>query len=115
MIKKAESFKKDYRENMRGGSGTVEITNFVTPEDLNNKGRLFASIILRPGCGIGFHIHENESELYYLVKGEALYSDNGVEYTLRAGDVTLCPAGTGHAITNNGNEDVEICAVIVYA
>ena len=115
MIRKAADCKKEYRENMRGGNGTVEITNFASPAELNEKGRLFANITLKPGCSIGYHVHEKDSELFYLMKGEAVYNDNGVVSTLHAGDVTLCPAGTGHAIANNGREDVEICAVIVYA
>jgi len=115
MIKKAAEFKTDYRENMRGGNGTVEITNFVTPAELNDKGRMFANITLKPGCGIGFHVHEAESELFYLMKGEVLYNDNGVEQVLTAGDVMICPAGTGHGVTNNGTETAELCAVIVYA
>lgn len=115
MIKKAADFKTVYNEKMRGGNGTVEITNFATPEELNNKGRLFANITLRPGCGIGFHMHENESELFYVIQGEALYNDNGTEYPVSAGDVMVCPAGTGHAVSNNGSEDVQLCAVIVYA
>ena len=115
MIRKAADCKKEYREHMRGGNGTVEITNFASPAELNDKGRLFANITLKPGCSIGYHVHENDSELFYLMKGEALYNDNGVEHILSAGDVMVCPAGTGHAIANNGEEDVEICAVIVYA
>ena len=115
MIKKAAEFTTEYRENMRGGNGTVEITNFVTPEDMNNKGRLFANITLKPGCSIGYHVHDNDSELFYLMKGVALYNDNGTEYTVHPGDVMYCPAGTGHSIANNGEETVEVCAVIVYA
>lgn len=115
MIRKAAECQKEYREHMRGGNGTVEITNFATPGELNDKGRLFANITLRPGCGIGYHVHEKDSELFYLMKGEALYNDNGAESLVCAGDVLICPAGSGHAITNNGEENVEICAVIVYA
>ncbi len=115
MIRKAAEYKKEYRENMRGGNGTVEITNLATPAELNDKGRLFGNITLKPGCGIGYHVHEAESELFYLMKGEALYNDNGTEYTVSAGDVMICPAGTGHAVSNNSEEVVEICAVIVYA
>jgi len=115
MIRKAADCKKIYNEKMRGGNGTVEITSFVTPEELNQKGRLFANITLKPGCSIGFHMHENESELFYVMKGEVLYNDNGVEQTAVAGDVMLCPAGTGHGVANNGTETAELCAVIVYA
>ena len=100
---------------MRGGNGTVELTNFVTPAEMNDKGRLFANITLKPGCSIGYHVHEKDSELFYVMKGEALYNDNGVESVVSAGDVMLCPAGTGHSVANNGQEDVELCAVIVYA
>lgn len=114
MIRKAADCKKVYNEKMRGGNGTVEITNFATPEELNNKGRLFANITLKPGCSIGYHVHEADSELFYVMKGEALYNDNGTEYSVSAGDVMLCPAGTGHSVANNGTEDVELCAVIVY-
>ena len=115
MIRKAADCKKVYNEKMRGGNGTVQITNFATPEELNNKGRLFANITLKPGCSIGFHMHENESELFYVMKGEALYNDNGTQSVVHAGDVMLCPSGSGHAVANNGTEDVELCAVIVYA
>lgn len=114
MIRKAADCKKEYRENMRGGNGTVEITNFATPAELNEKGRLFANITLKPGCSIGYHVHEKDSELFYLMKGEALYNDNGTEYIVHAGDVMICPTGTGHAVANQSQEDVEICAIIVY-
>ena len=115
MIRKAADCKKVYNEKMRGGNGTVEITNFATPEELNNKGRLFANITLKPGCGIGYHVHEAESELFYVMKGEVTYNDNGTECVCTAGDVMVCPAGSGHAIACNGEKDAEVCAVIVYA
>ena len=115
MIRKAVDCTKETRENMRGGNGTVELTNFVTPAQLNEKGRLFGTIVLKPGCSIGYHVHETDSELFYLMKGQVLYNDNGTECTLTAGDVMVCPVGTGHSIANNGEEDAEVIAVIVYA
>ena len=115
MIRKAAECKKEYRENMRGGNGTVELTSFATPAELYDKGRLFANITLKPGCSIGYHVHEKDSEIFYLRKGKVLYDDNGTECTLEAGDVMICPAGTGHSISNIGEEDAEVIAVIVYA
>lgn len=115
MIKKAADMQTEYRPNMRDGNGTVELISFATPEELNDKGRLFANITLKPGCSIGYHVHEADSELFYLMKGQVLYNDNGTEHTLTAGDVMICPAGTGHSIANNGEEDAEVIAVIVYA
>ncbi|MBE6696451.1 MAG: cupin domain-containing protein [Ruminococcaceae bacterium] len=115
MIKNFDDFKTELRENMRGGDGTVTVTSFVTAEELNDKGRLFGKITLKPGCGIGFHVHEKDSELFYILKGTAVYDDNGTKTTVTAGNVTLTPAGTGHAIKNESDEDVELIALIVYA
>lgn len=113
MIKRFNDFKTELRENMRGGDGVVVINNFVTPEELNNKGRLFAKLVLRPGCGVGYHIHENESELFYIIKGTAVYDDNGTKVTVSAGEVTITSSGEGHAIKNETNDDVELIALIV--
>ena len=114
MIKNFKDFNTEVRENMRGGDGSVVVSNFVTSEELNNKGRLFGKIVLKPGCGIGYHVHENDSELFYIMKGTALYDDNGEKTTVRAGEVTVTPAGNGHSIKNEGTEDVELIALIVY-
>lgn len=113
MIK--NEFTTELRENMRGGGGVVEMTNFVTKEELNEKGRLFGKIVLKKGCGIGYHVHENESELFYILKGTAIYSDNGEEKVVSEGDVTITPPGTGHSIKNEGDETVELVALIVNA
>ena len=116
MIKKAEECKVEYREHMRDGNGTVQITNFIdTPEELNSKGRLFARITLKPGCCIGYHVHEKDAELFYILSGTGVYNDNGDLKTVTAGDVTFCPTGTGHGIANETDEVLEMIAVIVYA
>lgn len=115
MIRRSRECVKELREHMRDGEGTVEILNLATPEELNDKGRLFAKITLHPGCSIGYHVHEKDSEIFYMIKGDASYSDNGETKIISAGDVTVCPAGTGHSIANHSGDDVELIAVIVYA
>ncbi len=116
MIRKKDDCNVEYREHMRDGKGTVEITNFIEgPGDLCGKGRLFSKITLNSGCSIGYHIHENDSELFYMLKGEAEYNDNGTIKKVFAGDVMICPPKTGHGIENSSDETVEFIAVIVYA
>ena len=116
MIRRAEECTVEYREHMRDGDGTVKLTSFISgPADLNEKGRLFSKITLEPGCSIGFHIHDKDAELFYFVKGTGEYNDNGEIRTVNAGDVAICPTGTGHGIANKGEETLELVAVIVYA
>ena len=116
MIRRENECTIEYREHMRDGDGTVQLTNFINdPEELCGKGRLFSRITLQPGCSIGWHVHEKDSELFYILKGTAEYSDNGNIVTVSAGDVTVCPPGEGHGIANRSDETVEFIAVIVYA
>lgn len=116
MIRRANECTVEYREHMRDGDGTAMLTKLINdPSELNDKGRLFSKITLEPGCSIGFHIHENDSELFYFLRGTGEYSDNGEICTVGPGDVAICPVGTGHSIANRGDETLELVAVIVYA
>ena len=116
MIRKAKECEIEYREHMRDGEGTVQLTNLISgPEELNGKGRLFSRITLQPGCSIGYHVHDKDVELFYILTGTAQYSDNGETVTVTAGDVTICETGHGHSIANNSQELVELIAVIVHA
>jgi quercetin dioxygenase-like cupin family protein len=114
MIKHYDDYKVEHREHMRDGNGTVQIDNFASAEELNEKGRLFGKITLKPGCSIGYHVHEKDAELFHILKGTAQYSDGGKTVTVNAGDTTICPAGTGHSISNESDETVELIALIIY-
>lgn len=115
MIIRPNELKTEIREHMRGGDGSVKITHLVTEDELCGKGRLFAQITLGAGCGIGYHTHDTDSEIFHIISGKALYSDNGTEKEVGAGDVLVCPKGTGHSIKNAGSDDVILTALIVYA
>ena len=115
MIRSQKDCPVEYREHMRDGDGTVKLTSFIAgPGEMCGKGRLFSKIVLEPGCSIGYHVHEHDSELFYFAKGTAVYNDNGTEVEVKAGDVAICPVGEGHGVANRSGEVVEIIAVIVY-
>ena len=115
MIRRKEECREEFREHMRGGDGTVRLLNLIgSADELNNKGRLFSRLTLNPGCSIGYHTHEEDAELFYILKGTAEYSDNGEIRTVTEGDVTVCPPGTGHGIANRTDEPVEFIALILY-
>ncbi len=116
MIRRKDECTKEIREHMRDGDGSVLLTNLIAgPEELNGKGRLFSKITLEPGCSIGYHTHDTDAELFYILTGTAEYNDNGTMRTVSAGDVTICATGEGHGIANRSGETVELVAVIVYA
>lgn len=113
MIKKASELNVTVREAMKGGPGAVEQIEYFSKEELLNKGRLFGTLTLKPGCGIGEHQHDGEQEYFYVVKGTATYNDDGVEVIANAGDCLLCEDGHKHGVVNKGEEDLVLLAVIL--
>lgn len=113
MIRKAGTYRTELRENMRGGSGTVKIEHFWEPgSEMLAHNRMAARLTLPPGGSIGFHNHENEDEIFVIVKGQAEADDNGKTTLLSAGDTLLTGNGAGHSIRNVGKEDLELVALI---
>ena len=99
--------------NLRGGKGEVKSNNFMAIEKMPAHYRLLSEVVLDPGCSIGMHPHEVESELYFILKGEAIITDDGTEIAVHPGDLHICYAGHTHGIANNGDEPVHFLAAIV--
>lgn len=112
MIKRAGELRTDVVTNLMKGDGDINRVHLFEAEDFCGKGRLYARHIIAPGNSIGFHQHEGEQEAYYILKGEALYSDNGNEIVIKDGDFTLCRSGEGHSIKNIGDSDLEFIGLI---
>jgi mannose-6-phosphate isomerase-like protein (cupin superfamily) len=113
MIKTSNQYTAETRYTMRGGNGEVHFEHIWKPGDeMKSKTRLYSKIILNPGSSIGYHIHENEEEFFYIISGEAIANDNGSTKTLSAGDSMITRSGEGHFIECSGSEPVVILAVI---
>ena len=98
-----------------GGQGVMEADRILNDEaELQGKGRLFNHVYLAKNCEIGWHVHQGEGEVYYILSGSGEYSDNGNIVTLEAGDVAFCPDGEGHGIINLSDETLELIALIIY-
>jgi len=114
MIKRKDDYTIQNNENMRGGDGVVVIEHLLTPDELYNKGRLYARITLEPGCSIGYHVHEGEMESFYIIGGEAEISDNGEIVLLYTGDSILTQSGVGHSVKSVGAQNLVMIALILY-
>jgi len=113
MILKSDLQKIETRDAMRGGAGSIHIKHFVTSEQFKAKSRLCAELILPPGAGIGKHDHQGEDEVYIILSGSGIVTDNGEEKVVAAGDAILTGNGASHAIRNNGKKDLKMIAVIM--
>ena len=91
---------------MRGGEGEMITRMFVNEDTKIMRGRL------TPGCTIGLHVHETDSEMICVLSGTGKVLCDGEYEPLAAGSVHYCPKGHEHSLINDGTEDLEILAMI---
>ena len=112
MIRQADDRKMEVRDRMREGPGSVTIRHFFEKSDFTAPVRLCAQLTLPAGAGIGMHTHTGEDEIYIVTRGSGLLDDGKQKSRVKAGDSVLTGKGASHAITNEGNEPLELIAVI---
>ncbi len=114
LIVREEEVKKVCKSNMRGGFGEVTLGFSVGPDNPveNSVFNLVATVNLDPGASVGYHVHEDDEELYHILSGYGIYNDNGTEVEVKRGDAMICRKGEGHSITNTGKEPMIFMAVV---
>ena len=111
MITRKNEHPIEVREHMRGGEGNVLMSTLMPT--LPAKMRVFSTITLAPGTSIGYHVHENETELFYFVTGSGRVQDDDAFYDVEAGDAMSTSGGHGHGVLNTGKTDLVMVAAIV--
>jgi len=113
MIRRNPDYSTETRRQMRGGTGEITIEHLWRPEQELHAGfRLFARLTIPPGASIGFHRHDQEEEIFYIIQGCARTDDNGQDVILHPGETILTGGGAGHAIACAGDQPLILLAVI---
>lgn len=103
------------RQAVAGGEGTL-YGQFAFKRDTALKDQAIKEIgwmTLQPGDSIGMHKHETNEDAYIIISGEGTFKDdNGKEYAVKAGDVTIARKGQSHALSNTGKEPLVFLDVI---
>ena len=106
---------------LAGGRGTVHMYHIVSKEELNGHGRLYARVVLPSGSSVGWHQHVNDTEPYYILRGEGDFyegtSGDGerIHTRVTAGDVCTIEVGQWHSLENNSEGELEFMALIYNA
>ena len=111
MITRKSERTTETREHMRGGAGAALLT--PASKQLPANARLFSEIRLAPGASIGYHVHENETEMFLFLEGEGRVMDDDEEILVHPGDSMATFSGHGQAVENVGTTDLVLVAVIV--
>ena len=114
MIRRSDEKTVDVRKMFDGAGEAVMHRILNGADEMYGKGRVFSHLHLKPGCEVGWHVHRGDGETYYILRGRGLYNDNGTEVEVGPGDVTFVDSGEGHALLNNGEEELEAIALILF-
>ena len=93
-------------DGFKGGNGMMSMK---CHDDGKNKIMLSR---LAPGANIGYHSHEQNSEIIYCFSGEGHFEYDDTTEPFRPGDVHYCPMGHSHAMYNDGSTDLVYFAVV---
>ena len=91
---------------MRGGEKSVATRTYMDPRCRILRGKLI------PGASVGYHKHETDSEMIYILsgRGKVLYDDSCED--LSENSCHYCPMGHSHSLFNDSDGDLEYLAII---
>ena len=101
------------RREKLGGCGIGAGNTFpVAIPDENGAFIMSTRLELDPGASVGYHKHAGTEEVYFIMTGKGLYTEEGEECSALPGDVFLCREGRSHGILNTGEVKLVLGAAI---
>lgn len=112
MIKRREELRE---EEQKYSDGKKVLSQFFLNgfKGESDKLKQFSLVEIEPNEGVGYHVHNGDSDSYYIISGKGLYNDNGVEMEVGAGTITFTPSGEGHALKNIGKDKLYFIALVI--
>lgn len=68
-----------------------------------------------PGQAHDPHAHAGSDKLYLVIEGDGLFSLDGVELPMSAGQLMVAPSGVPHGVRNTGTRRLLVLAVMAPA
>ena len=113
MFVKKEDMPRTIRSALRGGHGDVQVTQLLDPEATAGRLSLCNMMELAPGDSVGTHPHTENAEIYYALEGEFVFTENGVEHIMSAGDISITHSGDTHSIENRSGSPARLLAIVI--
>jgi quercetin dioxygenase-like cupin family protein len=92
-----EIVKKDYRKKI-----------IFSLEDFDEKGHLLQVVTIPPHTRQRMHSHNQQTEVFYILEGQATITINDIEVLAKPGDALICSPGEVHNLWNQTNKDFRL-------
>jgi len=100
-------------ENPMGGRGEMLKFAYDQANELGGKIKMFSVIDMGPDSKVGEHEHSNDLEIYLILDGKPVVSDNGAIDILGPGDMLITKKGENHFIENKSNDHITFVALVL--
>lgn len=77
-------------------------------QDFQSKGHLLQQVVIPPNTKQRNHYHDKQTEVWYILQGEAHFFVNNVDYFVKQGDALIGSPKETHFVWNKSNKEVHI-------
>lgn len=113
MLRKKGQCREQVIPHMKGGLGSFHLAHIAEASEMSGKNMMFAIGTLGLQDTVGMHTHRGSMEICFFIAGLGLVKEDGAEYEVSAGDVSICLDGQSHEIVNVGKEALKYLLLIV--
>lgn len=90
-------------ENPRNGRGFLSGC-YITDKEIFNGVTMIAEMELEPNSEIGYHKHQGDGELYYILDGEGVFVEKEQTTNVYNGDYCIIFDGESHGLKNTSKQ-----------
>lgn len=83
-------------------------TIIFSGDDFLEPGHLLQVVTIPPKTRQRLHLHEKQTEVFYILEGEALIRLAGEDFLARPGDAFICSPGDEHSLWNQLDQDFKL-------
>jgi mannose-6-phosphate isomerase-like protein (cupin superfamily) len=95
-------------EIIHGGEGLCPHATIFPGGEIDAPVQFINYTVIPPGCSFGVHEHGNNNDFYVVMAGHGVYTQDGEEAAVEAGDIIMNAPFASHAIRNTGDTDMPL-------